>query len=51
MYLKYIADLPEMEKVFLDYFDEDKCPARMTTTTEFIDSDCLIMIDGIAYSA
>lgn len=51
VYLKHISDLPEMEKVFKDYFEEDKYPARMTTTTEFIDSDCLLMIDGIAYSS
>lgn len=49
VYLKSIGDLPEMEKVFFDYFAEDSFPARMTTTTEFIDSDCLLMIDGIAY--
>lgn len=49
VYLKNIKDLPEMEKVFFDYFDIGKFPARMTSTTEFIDSDCLLMIDGIAY--
>lgn len=49
VYLKHIQDLPEMEKVFLEYFEQSHCPARMTSTTEFIDSDCLLMIDGIAY--
>ncbi|MCL6603893.1 MAG: RidA family protein [Paenibacillus sp.] len=49
VYLKNIKDLPEMEKVFMEYFEQDKFPARMTSTTEFIDSDCLMMIDGIAY--
>ena len=49
VYLKHIKDLPEMEKVFMEYFEQDKFPARMTSTTEFIDSDCLMMIDGIAY--
>lgn len=49
VYLKNIKDLPEMEQVFYEYFEKDKFPARMTTTTEFIDSDCLMMIDGIAY--
>ncbi|MGG4392836.1 hypothetical protein ABEX25_00780 [Paenibacillus thiaminolyticus] len=38
-----------MEKVFFDYFEADACPARMTSTTEFIDSDCLFMMDGAAY--
>ena len=50
VYLKNIQDLPEMEEVFLDYFAKDTSPARMTTTTEFIDSDCLMMIGGVAYT-
>ncbi|MNW35894.1 Enamine/imine deaminase [compost metagenome] len=50
VYLKNIKDLPEMEKVFSDYFATDSFPARMTTTTEFFDSDCLMMIDGVAYT-
>ncbi|MEO3946306.1 RidA family protein [Gorillibacterium sp. CAU 1737] len=50
VYLKNIKDLPEMEKVFSDYFATDSFPARMTTTTEFYDSDCLLMIDGVAYT-
>lgn len=49
VYLKHIGDLPEMEKIFFDYFDNNKFPARMTSTTAFIDSDCLLMIEGIAY--
>lgn len=49
VYLKHIKDLPEMERVFCEYFAPDKFPARMTSTTEFIDSDCLMMMDGIAY--
>lgn len=39
-----------MEKVFCDYFETDKFPARMTSTTEFFDADCLMMIDGVAYN-
>ncbi|WP_229753454.1 RidA family protein [Paenibacillus segetis] len=50
VYLKDIKDLPEMEKVFCDYFETDKFPARMTSTTEFFDADCLMMIDGVAYN-
>lgn len=49
VHLKHIADLREMEKVFLEYFEEDQFPARMTSTTEFIDADCLLMIDGVGY--
>jgi 2-iminobutanoate/2-iminopropanoate deaminase len=50
VWLRNIRDLPEMEKAFMGYFDEGKYPARMTSTTEFIDADCLIMIDGVAYA-
>lgn len=49
VWLKNIKDLPEMEKRFNKYFEKDKFPARITSTTEFIDNDCLLMIDGIAY--
>jgi 2-iminobutanoate/2-iminopropanoate deaminase len=49
VWLKNIKDLPEMEKRFNNYFDKDNFPARMTSTTEFIDDDCLLMIDGIAH--
>ena len=50
VWLKHIDDLPEMERLFGDYFAEGEFPARMTATTEFIDDDCLLMIDGIAYA-
>lgn len=49
VWLKHVKDLPEMEKLFTEYFEIDHFPARMTATTEFIDYDCLMMIDGIAY--
>jgi 2-iminobutanoate/2-iminopropanoate deaminase len=38
-----------MEKLFNKYFEKDRFPARMTATTEFIDADCLLMIEGVAY--
>jgi 2-iminobutanoate/2-iminopropanoate deaminase len=49
VWLKNIGDLPEMERRFSDYFEKDRFPARMTSTTEFIDADCLLMIEGVAY--
>ena len=49
VWLKHIEDLPEMERRFCNYFEKDKYPARMTATTAFIDDDCLLMIDGVAY--
>jgi 2-iminobutanoate/2-iminopropanoate deaminase len=50
VWLKNIQDLPEMERLFNNYFEPDHFPARMTSTTEFIDADCLLMIDGVAYT-
>jgi 2-iminobutanoate/2-iminopropanoate deaminase len=49
VWLKEIQDLPEMERLFRNHFEVDQYPARMTATTEFIDADCLLMIEGIAY--
>jgi 2-iminobutanoate/2-iminopropanoate deaminase len=49
VWLKHVADLPRMEKRFLDYFSTGGFPARMTATTEFVDADCLLMVDGVAY--
>jgi len=49
VWLKEIKDLPEMEKLFRNHFETDQFPARMTATTEFIDADCLLMIEGVAY--
>ena len=49
VWLKNIEDLPEMEKGFENYFAQGTFPARMTSTTEFIDADCLLMIEGVAY--
>jgi 2-iminobutanoate/2-iminopropanoate deaminase len=51
VWLKNIADLPEMEHLFLEFFPDGEFPARMTATTEFIDTDCLLMIEGIACHA
>ena len=48
VWLKRISDLPEMEKLFFEFFEQGGFPARMTSTTEFINDDCLIMIDGTA---
>jgi 2-iminobutanoate/2-iminopropanoate deaminase len=47
--IQHITDVRVYEKLFRDYFEKDKYPARMGGTTEFIDDDCLFMIAGIAY--
>jgi 2-iminobutanoate/2-iminopropanoate deaminase len=49
VWLKNIEDIRIYEKLFRDYFEKDKYPARMGASTEFVDDDCLVMIEGIAY--
>jgi 2-iminobutanoate/2-iminopropanoate deaminase len=49
VWLKNIDDVRIYEKLFEQYFEKDKFPARMGATTEFIDKDCLLMLDGVAY--
>lgn len=50
VWLRDINDLPSMEKYFAERFPSDGFPARMTSTTQFIDPDCLVMVDGVAFS-
>lgn len=47
--MKNIQDVRVYEKLFMDYFEKDKYPARTGSTTEFVDDDCLVGISGIAY--
>ena len=48
LYLKDMHDFRSARDVFFNHF-KSGYPARMTTTTEFVDSSCLCMLDGIAY--
>ena len=49
VWLKDIENVRVYEQLFKEYFEEGKYPARMGATTEFIDDDCLLMIEGVAY--
>lgn len=49
LYLYNLSDFDRAIEVFNEYFDEDCFPARMTSTSEFLDKECLCMIDGVAY--
>jgi 2-iminobutanoate/2-iminopropanoate deaminase len=49
VWLRDIADLPAMEHGFVRHFPAGEFPARMTATTEFVDADCLVMIEGTAH--
>ena len=48
VYLKDIDDFSEMREEYRHHFSHGY-PARMTATTDFIDDDCLIMLDVVAY--
>jgi 2-iminobutanoate/2-iminopropanoate deaminase len=49
VWLKHVEDIRVYEKLFTEYFEKDQYPARMGATTEFVDEDILLMIDGVAY--
>lgn len=48
LYLRNIEDFRKARDVFCEYF-KNGFPARMGTTTDFVSSSCLCMIDGVAY--
>ncbi|NTW41949.1 MAG: RidA family protein, partial [Cellulomonadaceae bacterium] len=49
VWLRDIADLRAMEQAFVGRFPADGYPARMTATTQFVDDDCRVMVEGTAY--
>ena len=49
LYLRNLSDFDAAIDVFREYFDAGCFPARMTQTTDFLDAECLCMIDGVAY--
>ena len=49
-YIKNIADFRKGADVFREYF-KNGAPARMTIVTDFVGSNCLCQIDGIAYKS
>jgi 2-iminobutanoate/2-iminopropanoate deaminase len=46
--LKRAGDFPGMNQVYRRQF-RDGYPARTTIVTEFLDAECLIQIDAVAY--
>ena len=49
LYLRTLDDFSRARDIFGEYFGENGGPARMTTTTDFINANCLCMLDGVAY--
>lgn len=48
LYLRDIKDFTRMREVYRRQFKRGY-PARMTATSDFIDDNCLVMLDVIAY--
>lgn len=48
LYLKDMADFQKAQAVFPEFFPAG-CPARMTSTTQFFEPACRVMMDGIAF--
>lgn len=48
LYLRNISDFRAARDVFYKYF-KNGFPARMGSTTDFVNPECLCMLDGIAY--
>jgi 2-iminobutanoate/2-iminopropanoate deaminase len=49
LYLRNIEHFRAAQEVFHAYFRKEGFPARMTTTTSFVNPACLCMMDGVAY--
>jgi 2-iminobutanoate/2-iminopropanoate deaminase len=49
LYLYDLSDFDGAKEVFYEYFDKGCFPARMTSTSKFLNAECLCMIDGVAY--
>ncbi|WP_040952436.1 RidA family protein [Gorillibacterium massiliense] len=49
LYLRNISDFGKARDVFYRFFKSDSFPARMSTTTDFVNPVCLCMLDGVAY--
>ena len=47
VYLKQVEDFGAMREVYRRQFTEGY-PARMTATSQFVDPECLVMIEAIA---
>ena len=48
VYLKTLDDFDRMKEVYREKFTRGY-PARMTAVSEFLDSQCLVMIEATAY--
>ncbi|SDY11380.1 Enamine deaminase RidA, house cleaning of reactive enamine intermediates, YjgF/YER057c/UK114 family [Evansella caseinilytica] len=46
--LKDIKDFNKTHAIWCEYFEEGNYPARVTVTSDFIDENCLVQIEGTA---
>ena len=48
--LKDIDDFKEMHKVWKEYFDEGEYPVRSVITSEFVNDNIMVQVEGVACS-
>jgi len=46
--LKNIDDFKEMHKIWCKYFNEDNYPVRVVITSDFVNPNCLVQVEGTA---
>ena len=46
--LKDIGDFKKMHEIWCEYFNEDNYPVRVVVTSDFVNPNCLVQIEGIA---
>ncbi|MGM0421224.1 MAG: RidA family protein [Bacillota bacterium] len=47
--LKDISDFKQMHKIWCKYFTEGNYPVRVVVTSDFVNPNCLVQIEGTAY--
>lgn len=48
--LKNIDDFKEMHKVWKEYFDEGEYPVKAVITSEFVNDNIMVQVEGVACS-
>jgi len=46
--LKDIDDFKKMHEIWCKYFNEDNYPVRVVVTSDFVNPNCLVQIEGVA---
>ena len=47
--LKEISDFKKMHEIWCEYFEKGSYPVRVVITSDFINENCLVQVEGTAY--